>query len=72
MAETLINDVLNGGMPSVFPSRQELEAWNSLSREKQIKRFQAVLGSADCNTASDVTMEDIKKGALGKLSAKDK
>jgi len=72
MAETLIDDVLNGGMPSVFPSRQELEVWNSLSREEQIQRFQAVLSSAECDTASDVTMEDIKNGALGKLSAKDK
>jgi len=72
MSEILTNDILNGSMPSVFPSQQELEAWNSLSREEQVKRFQSVLNSSECNTASDLDMEDIKKRALTKLALIDK
>ena len=69
MSETAINDVLNGGMPSVFPSEQELEAWNALSRQEQIERFQVELNSAECSNATDSTMEDVKKRALERLVA---
>jgi len=54
-----IGDVL----PSATPGDAELAAWQSLSREDQLRRLQAKLAHPDCSVESGATMTDILERA---------
>ena len=55
------------GMPSVFPTDEEIRAWGSLSRDEQLARLRAVLVSEECNTESSSSMEEIRQEAIEEL-----
>ncbi|PWB83515.1 MAG: hypothetical protein C3F11_06185 [Methylocystaceae bacterium] len=45
--------------PSAIPSEAEIVAWEALPRNEQLRRLRAMLGHADCATATPATMADI-------------
>lgn len=60
MSET---DTITNVMPSATPSEAEIEAWNALPRDEQLKRLRLALAHPDCTTPSTSTMTDILKRA---------
>jgi hypothetical protein len=46
-------------MPSVTPDDADITAWQSLSRDEQVRRLRAHLAHPDCSTVSPQTMQDI-------------
>jgi len=57
MAKTLkVNSIV---MPSATPSEADIEAWQALPRDEQLRRLRETITHADCGAVSANTMSDI-------------
>jgi hypothetical protein len=57
--------------PSALPpTKAELEEWNALSREEQVKRYREALAHPDCDIVTDDTMADILAEAQARFTAR--
>jgi hypothetical protein len=64
-------DTKTHASPSALPpTKAELEEWNALSREEQVKRYREALAHPDCNIVTDDTMADILAEAQARLAAR--
>ncbi len=54
-----MGDTLTRVMPSATPTKEEIAAWNELSREEQLKRYRELFSHPDTMTDCGQTMEDI-------------
>ncbi len=46
-------------MPSATPSTEDIEKWNALARDEQLRRLRAALTHPDCAVPASETMSDI-------------
>lgn len=46
-------------MPSATPSIEDIEKWNALPRDEQLRRLRAALTHPDCAVAASEIMSDI-------------
>ena len=50
---------LSNVMPSATPSEAEIEAWNELPRDEQVRRLRQELARSDACVAGSHTMQDV-------------
>ena len=56
-------DKLTRVMPSAMPTEAELAAWNALSRDEQVRRYQELFKHPDCNNFTTDTPDEILAAA---------
>jgi hypothetical protein len=56
-------------MPSAVMSEDEIAAWNSLSREEQMRRMDKLFQDPDCLTPSDRTFEQVLERARARIKS---
>ena len=61
-------DNLTSSSPSVYPSEHELEVWNSLTREDQLKLIRKELKDSEQSGFVSCTAEDIRREVLDERS----
>lgn len=54
--------------PSATPSEAELEAWAKLSRDEQVRRYQALFAQPDCNEFTSDMPDDILAAARQRVA----
>ncbi len=54
-------DTLDDLMPSAAPGEAEIDAWNKLSRDGQVRRTRIALAHPDCSTIGTATMDDLRR-----------
>jgi hypothetical protein len=59
-------------LPSATPTEAELVAWNALSRDEQVRRYQEMFGHPDCNTFTTDTPDDILAATRLRVAARRK
>jgi hypothetical protein len=57
-------------LPSATSTEAELAAWNALSRDEQVQRYQETFGHPNCNTFTTDTPEDILAAARLRVAAR--
>jgi hypothetical protein len=57
-------------LPLATPTEAELAAWDSLSRDEQVRRYQEMFRHPDCNTFTTDTPEDILVAARQRVAAR--
>jgi hypothetical protein len=62
-----MTDRTDDSMAFAMPSREEIAAWNALSREEQLARLRQECAHPDCDAVIDDSMADIL--ALAKARA---
>ncbi|MGQ0684610.1 hypothetical protein [Bradyrhizobium sp.] len=55
-------------MPSATPTDDEIEAWASLPRDEQVRRYQEMFAHPDCNRLTTDTPEQILAAARGRAA----
>ena len=48
-------------MPSATPTDAEIEAWNRLPRDEQLRLMRAELDHPDCKRVTTASMDDIRR-----------
>ena len=57
-------------LPSATPNEAEIEAWQSLPRDEQLRRLRAMLAQPDCSIAAVETVTDVLAKARAKAAAR--
>jgi hypothetical protein len=57
-------------LPSATPTEAELAAWDALSRDEQVRRYQEMFRHPDCNTFTTDTPEQILAAARQQVAAR--
>jgi hypothetical protein len=57
-------------LPSATPTEAELAAWDSLSRDEQVRRYQEVFNHPDCNNFTTDTPDEILAAARQRVAAR--
>jgi 2-oxo-4-hydroxy-4-carboxy--5-ureidoimidazoline (OHCU) decarboxylase len=57
-------------LPSATPTEAELAAWDALSRDEQVRRYQEMFGHPDCNAFTADTPDDILAAARQRVAAR--
>ena len=61
-------DQLANITPSATPTEAEREAWASLARDEQVRRYQKLFEHPDCNTFTSDTPDDILAAARQRVA----
>ncbi len=67
---TYMNTTLTDVMPSATPSDADIEAWQALPRDEQVRRMRLSLSMPDCQTESTATMASIRAEAQARAAAR--
>jgi hypothetical protein len=57
-------------LPSATPTEAELAAWDALSRDEQVRRYQEMFKHPDCNNFTTDTPDDILAAARQRVAAR--
>jgi hypothetical protein len=57
-------EAMSAAMPSATPTEEEIQAWEALPREEQLRRLRAALTHPDCGIATTDTMAEIRVEAV--------
>lgn len=52
---------LSNVMPTATPSEAEIEAWQTLPRDEQLRRLRLELDHQDCRRITSASMSDIRR-----------
>jgi len=63
-----MNEVKDDIMPSATPSEDEIQRWNALPRDEQLKRLRHALIEGEQSGLSDRSMDDIKAEARERVA----
>jgi len=59
-------------LPSAVPTEAELRAWETLSRDEQICRYQGLFARPDCNIFTADTPDDILLAARQRVAQRSR
>jgi hypothetical protein len=57
-------------LPSATPTEAEIAAWDALSRDEQVRRYQEALSHSDCGVSTDDSMNDVLVAARQRVAAR--
>jgi len=68
-----MSEATNSGtdvMPSATANEAEIGAWNALSRDEQVRRYQEVLAHSACDAITEDGMSDILAATRRRVAAR--
>jgi hypothetical protein len=57
---------MTAAMPSATPTEEEIQAWEALPHDEQLRRLRAALTHPDCGIATTDTMAEIHAEAVAR------
>ena len=63
-------DKLANVMPSATPSEEDIQKWEALPRDEQLRRLRATLTHPDCSTATPDSMSDVLAAARSRADSR--